>query len=126
MGLAIGVAHPDAGERAAHRPGEREANHRALPRYGRRPVEVGRGVEVAGEERRHAGGDEAPQRPQVRAQEGQADAPLEGEQLGARRAVAGGVRAVRIGGEMRVGERDDAPAAELGVDVLTAPAGGVD
>ena len=65
--LAVRVAEPSVGERGRHRPAQRVFHLRPHGSHGGRPIQVRRGVEVAGEERRHAAGALPGQRPEVRA-----------------------------------------------------------
>ena len=106
MHLAVGVAEARVRERVAHRPVERERHVGADGADRRRPVEVRRRVEVPGQE------DGDPPRGQL-GQDGellldrrQPDRALELVQLLRGAAVPHEVRAVRLGGEVRVPDGD--------------------
>ncbi len=123
---AIAVLEARGGERAAHRPRDRVAQAVAGPDGRRRPVEVRRRVEVAGQERRDPGVERGAHAAERRAGRGHAGGALVAQDLPQRLAVPDEVRAVGIGREVLVGEREDLPRLHLREHVLPARAGRVD
>ena len=117
MHLSVGVAEPRIGQSLGDRPDDRVADLLAdrVDRGG--PVEVRRGVEVAGEEHGHPVVGQTGEDVELPLDRGQARRALEVEHRAARLAVAHPVRAVRIGRQVDVRDRDEPSRGHLGEGV---------
>ncbi len=108
VSLPVGVAEAGPLERGGHRPAQRVLHLRPDGGHRRRPVEVRRGVEVAGQEGRHAGSRLARERAEVRADLAQPRGALVLQHLRRALAVAHELRAIWARGQVDVADRGHA------------------
>ena len=107
MELAIGVAEAGGLDRRADRPRHGVQDVGTEPDGRRRPIEMGRRVEVAGQERRDARGDEGRQDVEPLLEQRQPGVLLELDDVLDGLAIADVIWPVRVGRQMDVRDRDN-------------------